>query len=297
MHRLSGYTDRWSAKPGETIQFMVSSAAGASFTLDVVRLLCADPNPNGPGYREVPMPSSADGQHPGQEQPAPLGSYGHAAGLELDMSSGLTLAATVWPTLPGERQGLLSLSRPDGQITLGLDAQGAFAELTSRDGSTARVEVGATMLPRRWYDVAASVDVDGRLTVAQRPRASLGTIRDAGQATGYAAQPVPGVFDVHLAVLPGRTAHYNGKLEQPTVQQGSDPAAALAALRRAPDPAQLACWDFARGIDGDMATDIGPQALHAQLHNLPTRAMTGANWTGAVHDWRLGQTAWSATPA
>ena len=294
MHRLAGYTNRWSAKPGETIQFMVSSAAAAPFTMDVARLLCADPNPDGPGYREVAMPCSVDGQHPGQQQPATLGSYGHAAGLEFDMANGVTLAATVWPTLPGERQGLLSLSGPGGQITLGLDAEGAFAELTSRDGSTARVEVGATMLPRRWYDVAASVGVDGRLTVAQRPRHPLGTIRDAGQATGHAAQPAPGVYDVHLAVLPGRTGHYNGKLEQPTVHQGSDLAAALAALRRAPDPAQLACWDFARGIDGDLATDIGAQTRHAKLHNLPTRAMTGANWTGAVHDWKAAPEQYAA---
>jgi len=34
------------------------------------------------------------------------------------------------------------------------------------------------------------------------------------------------------------------------------------------------------------ATDISPHAAHARLVNLPTRAMTGASWTSAAHDWK-----------
>ncbi len=275
MHRLTGYTDRWSAKPGETIRFMVSSAAAAPFTVGFARLLCADPNPAGPGYREVPMPSSVDGLHPGREQPARLGSYGQAAGLQLDPAGGVSLSATVWPTLPDAAQGLLSLSGPGGRITLGLGPDGAFAEIATSDGSLSRVDSGAPMLPRRWYDVALTIQADGTLGVLQRPRHPLGTIRDAGQGTGRTALPAAGLFDVHLAVLPGRVGHYNGKLEQPAVRRGSDLAAA-----------PLACWDFARETGGDTAVDTGPQARHARLHNLPTRAMTGAGWTGAVHDWK-----------
>ena len=294
MHRLTGYTDRWSVKPGETIQFMVSSAAAAPFSVEFARLLCADPNPAGPGYREVPMPSPVDGHHPGQEQPAVLGSYAEAGGLQVDWADGTTLAATVWPTLPGDRQGLLSLSGPGGRFTLGLGPHGAFAEIAGPDGGVSQLDAGPAMLPRRWYDVAASVGADGALRVVQRPRRPLGTIRDAGQATGRANLPTAGLFDVHLAVLPGRAGHYSGKLEQPTVRRGSDHAAALAALRAAPDPDQLACWDFSRGIDGDTAVDIGPQARHARLHNLPTRAMTGANWTSAVHDWKAAPEQYAA---
>ena len=47
----------------------------------------------------------------------------------------------------------------------------------------------------------------------------------------------------------------------------------------------LAAWDFSIGMHSQLATDIGPHAAHARLVNLPTRAMTGSNWTGAVHDW------------
>ena len=271
MHRLTGYTDRWSVKPGESIRFMVSSAAGAPFSLRFARHICADPNPAGPGYREVAMPTGLDGEHPGLAQEAVLGSYGHATGLPLDPARGLTLTATIWPTLPNERQGVLSLSGPGGRFVLGLDAGGAFAELVPPGGSAARASTGAAMLTRRWYDIAATIGPDGTLTVVQRPRRALGTVRDAGEARTQAAVPETGVFDVHLAVLPGREGHYNGKLERPTIRLGDE---------------LHACWDFSRDMGGNLATDIGPHACHARIHNLPTRAMTGAGWTGAVHDWK-----------
>ncbi|MBI3709131.1 MAG: N,N-dimethylformamidase, partial [Proteobacteria bacterium] len=51
-------------------------------------------------------------------------------------------------------------------------------------------------------------------------------------------------------------------------------------------PDLIAAWDFSIGIPSTTAADIGPCAAHAKLVNLPTRAMTGADWTGAVHDWK-----------
>ena len=271
MHGLTGYTDRWSAKPGESIRFMVSSAGDTPFTLRFARHLCADPNPAGPGYREVTMPTSLDGEHPGLAQPAKLGSYGHATGLPIDPAQGLALSATIWPTLPNERQGVLSLSGQGASIMLGLDAGGAFAELALPDGRIARASTALPMLTRRWYDIAATLGPDGTLTVTQHPRHPLGTIRDTGEAHAPAAILPSGLYDVHLAALPGREGHYNGKLERPAIHQGAD---------------LHARWDFSRDIDSNTATDTGPHARHAQLHNLPTRAMTGAAWTGAVHDWK-----------
>ena len=112
MHQLTGYCDRWSAKPGATIRFMTSSANNAPFALRFVRHLCTDPNPRGPGYREVPMPTPIDGTLPGRSQPAWLGSYGLAPGLVGDFAHGLSIVATIWPTTPTSgRQGVVSSPR------------------------------------------------------------------------------------------------------------------------------------------------------------------------------------------
>src|SRR6185312_1203568 len=102
MHPLTGYADRWSVKPGGRVAFRISSAGGRRFRLRVVRHLCAAPNPDGPGYHEVPMPSSIDGEHQGEAQGAWLGSFGHAPALEADLSGGVSLTATIWPTTPGK---------------------------------------------------------------------------------------------------------------------------------------------------------------------------------------------------
>jgi N,N-dimethylformamidase len=297
MHKLVGYCDGWSVKPGQPIRFMVSSAGDAPFDVRFVRHLCADPNPDGPGYRETAMPTQVDGTRPGRFQDAYLGSHGHAAGLAINPASGLAIGATIWPTMPTRgRQALVTLVTPQWRFCLGLDPNGVFAELTGADGATVRASCATPLLERRWYDVAAAFDAHGVLSVVQTPRRAVGTIRDggAGGATGFV--PPPAKADIWLAAMPSdtgapHTAHFDGKLERPTIWRGESGIDEIVARQRGPVPKSdakdlVACWDFAIDIPGITATDIGPAGAHAQLFNLPTRAMTGARWTGEVHDWK-----------
>ena len=46
---LTGYADRFSAAPGDTIAFKVSSVGDDPFAARLVRIRCGDPNPEGPG--------------------------------------------------------------------------------------------------------------------------------------------------------------------------------------------------------------------------------------------------------
>ena len=278
MHALTGYADRWSVRQGDAIRFMVSSAGGRDFALRFVRHICADPNPAGPGYSEIPMASAIDGTHAGKEQHAYLGSFGHVASLPVDLRGGVCLSATIWPTTPGKgRQGLIALRIDGWTLALGIGpGGGTMAEVTGPDGACVRAEVSRRLLERRWYDVTATLGIDGILLVTQTPRAPLG---DAGEARTTAPPPPAGAPEVFLAALPPEGdapagCHYNGKLERPAIH------------RPAPSNATLAAWDFSIGIPTQSATDTGPHAAHARLVNLPTRAMTGSNWTGAVHDWK-----------
>lgn len=279
MHNLTGYADRWSVAPGETIRFMVSSAQGRAFALRFVRHLCADPNPDGPGYAEVAMPTPRDGTVSGVEQHTWLGSFGHVPALPVDPRDGLRLSATIWPTTPRKgRQGLIALRVGGWSFALGIGPDGgAMAEVTQVGGTSVRVEAPRRLLERRWYDVSATLDAAGTIVVTQTPHLPLG---DAGEARGTAAPPPPGAPEVFLAAMPPSgsgpaDAYYNGKLERPTIH------------RPAPSRELLAAWDFAIGIPTQRAIDTGPHAAHARLVNLPTRAVTGSNWTGAVHDWKV----------
>jgi N,N-dimethylformamidase len=252
---------------------MVSSAANRPYSLRFVRHLCADPNPEGPGYREVAMPTPLDGRREGGFHATSPGSYALIGALRLP-GDGLRLAATVWPTLPARgRQALIALDGSGLAIRLELGPHGGV-QLRVGDQIVA---VAAPVLARRWYAVEATIDVaGGRMSVAQMPLHPLGTIVDGGRETIQAPPPrLAGTVRVHLAASPDGDdliAHYNGKIERPTI----------AALQGA----VVADWDLSRDIATQRIVDVGPQAAHGRLVNLPTRAMTGSNWTGAVHDWK-----------
>ena len=107
---LLGYTDRLSGRPGDEIAFKVSSAAAEPYRASLVRVICADPNPAGPGLQleEVGLPFG--GEFPSRSQPFHPGSH---AVIPLDgrfrPASGLTLTATIWPTTPEKAdQGIVS---------------------------------------------------------------------------------------------------------------------------------------------------------------------------------------------
>ena len=274
MHRLTGYADRWSAKQGGALRFMVSSEVGRDYRLRFVRHLCGDPNPDGPGYCEVALPTLLDGIRAGQDQKAHLGSFARAT-LALGPAHGLRLSATIWPTTPRKgEQGVLSVAIGDWKFSLGIGpCGGAMAEGTGPRGEVVQVEIAHRLLQRRWYDIVAELTPGGTMMVSQSPHAPLG---DNGEASGAAAPAPTGPASVFIAALPSKDeaparGYYNGKIERPAIHVAGTP---------------IAQWDFSLGIPTQTAQDIGPQRAHATLVNLPTRAMTGSNWTGAVHDWK-----------
>ena len=50
---LSGYADRLSARPGESLDIKVSSLSQQPYQASLVRVRYADPNPEGPGVKPV----------------------------------------------------------------------------------------------------------------------------------------------------------------------------------------------------------------------------------------------------
>ena len=75
MISILGYSDRMSVAPGESIRFMVSCEDGAaSYEARIVRLLCTDDHPEGPGRRERDVETPVTGTHAGRQQAIHLGS-------------------------------------------------------------------------------------------------------------------------------------------------------------------------------------------------------------------------------
>ena len=138
--KVTGYSDRWSAAPGETIRFYVHCDE-PTFSTDLVRLIHGDENPKGPGFKEEVLQSDASGTHPGKRQAIHPGScvvVDGAAGLF--ESDTLSLAAWVWPTAPSRGPStLIAQGTPEAGngFRLGLDENGTL-ELESGRPATRR---------------------------------------------------------------------------------------------------------------------------------------------------------------
>jgi len=283
---LIGYADRLSVRPGERIAFKVSSQAGGPYDADLVRVHCADPNPDGPGIQVDPVAAEFAGSYPSRRQAIAQGSH---ARVEWPAATGalgdVTLVATIWPTLqPKGATGILSgLDSDDAPgVALALTAAGATAFIGGTELST-----GRPLALRTWYRLWLSYEAaNRRLVVGQIPVAGEGMGRRADRAeVTLDSQPdLDGIRAFLIAALGGSPAagHFNGKIEAPAVYAAALDAAAVAN----PGTDALAAWNFSQGIESTTVTETGPLGAHGTLINMPARAMTGSNWSGDEMCWR-----------
>ena len=283
---LAAYANRLSLRPGETIEFKVSSQSSEPYSARLVRVICADANPAGPGLIEEPVGAALEGQHPSRKQAVHQGSYGRIENtLDLAASGQLTFAATIWPTMPGSgrRQGILSAYDPNVRVGFAL-AIGEDGSVEALLGAT-RVKTRVPLSTRSWYRVWATYDASSRaLKVGQVPlmRGQVsGPVAEA-QVDADAALPpkaMPWVIGA-LGGVPVR-GHFNGKIERPMMFDRALTADAIGqAASGAASLGLVASWDFSQEMSSIRIVDTGPHGLHGTLVNLPARAMTGSAWTG-----------------
>ena len=291
---LIGYSDRLSVAPGETIAFKVSSALASAYEATLVRVRCGDPNPDGPGIKETPLDAAFSGRYPSRFQPIHRGSY---ARIDADLAVGpsLGLTARIWPTrFAGSEQGLIakwSASDAAGFALLIIDST-LTLRLGDGRGRSIDVSVGKCLRERVWYQVWASFDTEsGTVTVGQQPASRAYGVDDEGAVTQRLDfAPVLSTGEpLYLAALGGEpvAGHYNGKLEDPVI---CNITATPPPWKRLPDLSAIdglvAGFDFSRGISTQTVQAIGPSKVTGALVNLPTRAVTGSNWSGDENCWR-----------
>ena len=299
MISILGYCDKMSAAPGEAIRFMVSCEDGAvDYETRIVRLLCTDDHPDGPGRRELEVESPVSGRYPGRRQAIRMGSCVVVPpDAALDSLESFTVQVLVRATTPEHgRQALVARWCNESRrgFALVLEGGGAALMLGGGAGEPALVATGKGLVAHEWYRVTASFDARcGAARVAQAPLSGdpLGVcaaeaVRPLGSAA-VALPDAPLLFAAWSESPPGTGletgGHFNGKLEAPRLAAGVRGEREMAEL---PAAEALGVWDFARDIDGETVTDLSPKRLHGHVVNLPTRAVTGHNWTGECLSWR-----------
>ena len=295
MISLIGYTDRLSGRPGDTIEFKVSSGHEAPYEAALVRILCADPNPAGRGMIEEAVDSEINGAYPSRLQPFYPGSYGCAAVDDLFHSGGgFTLVANIWPTTPGDngdRQGILSCRNTatgNGVDLYIAEDGGCGVSISTADGKRTVIHTGEKLKTRHWYRVWVSFDEHeqtvsvGQTTLHEDREAAVQSIQVAQ------APMLQGVDRVIIAAF--NTApvhgHFNGKIESPMILNRPLTEEEILWDDHSWSNEKLAHWDFSRRISSTRIKDIGPGKFHGTLVNLPARAMTGPNWDAREMCWR-----------
>jgi N,N-dimethylformamidase len=264
MLKILGYPDRYGVAQGGTIKFMVSLEEGDRFEARLVRVVCGDCNPDGPGLKFREIAHRANGAYPGRKQTIDAGSFMVAPSVPA--LGGFIFTAYIWPTLPSRGFHVIAAQ---GQMKIGI-TEGALTLVISDE----RHLLDARMIERRWYGIRVSVDArTRRFTLAQTPLEPHVHVNDQGRLEGrLGALPAGKAKGFWLAGCPQADSsigeHFDGKIEAPVL-------------------ARIARWDFSQEIPSTRAVDMGPGKHHGRLVNLPARAMKGHNWDGSEHRWML----------
>ncbi|WP_405435921.1 hypothetical protein OG373_04200 [Streptomyces avidinii] len=275
--RLFGYLDRLSARPGEELSVRVSGDGG-EVAIDLVRLVHGDANPQGPGFIVEDVPSVARQTAVVAEQETAAGSCLLADRVFSADTTRLSAELLVWPTTPGagREQGLFSLVDRHGEqvLALALSPEGCPC-LCLADG-TVLAAADRPLAQSRWYRLTVEF-VPHALRLSVLPLQPYAGEDAEAHAYSGAAVDLSSVSGVVIAALrcpsdgtrycPGSV--FNGKVERPVLRSGPD---------------VLAEWAFERDFSSQTTADVSGRGAHALLVNMPTRAMTGHNWTGEVHD-------------
>lgn len=302
--RIVGYADRLSARPGDKIRFQVSCSAD-SYQAGIVRLRHGDLDGDGPGFKAEPVTSSVDGVYTGREQRLHPGSYvivDDAAPLH-DLHS-VTLTAWIYVTAFGEeRRGILTRWSEERGLGFGLFVTGD-GKLTFRLGDGrqhAQVQTDEPVRTDSWYFVAAVVDgAERRLRLHLLP-ATTWSDTESGTVVETATEvDIPG--QAYAPLLMGAShlldagrgrrvaGNFNGKIDGPRLHARAlspDQIEAIAGGASADaDGSLVARWDLSLDIASDVVRDVSGNGLHGTAVNMPTRAVTGHNWTGEDTDFR-----------
>ena len=312
--RITGYSDRIGVRPGETIHFKVSCDRVKSYRSDIVRLVCGDTDPNGPGFKEKLVKTGVSGRYKGRKQAIRVGSHTIVpTASALEALESFSLQAMIWPTTPRKSiQGIISKWSAGSKsgFALIIDEKGEAALMVGDGaGRVHIVSTGRRLLDRQWYFVGASFDARAqRVRVFQEPLVQFPGHDDPAVKSQTLELARVGANDCPLimAGIQQRSSkariivgnHYNGKIDSPRLANRALSPAEVETLKHgvpaALEDAVVAAWDFSRDIGSERIADLSPNQLQGTMVNLPTRAVTGWNWTGQHMRWSEAPEQWGA---
>jgi len=274
---ITGYCEPWSLRAGEEIEWFGSSHSLTEGQLTVVRLNCGDPTRSGPGFAEdlveeiEPLPIKLS------NQTLSPGSYAEAL-VPAEGSNRLEVSLWFQPTLL-KRDGVI-FSLAWGQSIVEVSNRGA--ELMGRIGGEPSVIRDRPLERWRWYFLHLSLDVErgtAAIEVSSPNTASPGRdILQSGEDHCSCTSSVGALSDVTFRLAAGAAgSRWDGRIANPQLLIDDVPYE----------------WSFEHDME---ASIIGPTVgdVNLQLFQLPTRGVTGPNWSGNHQRWTEDPKQWDA---
>lgn len=292
---VRGYCDQPNVRPGESLNFYISTDEPVTCTTQLVRLSHGNDNAETeagrPRYTDAdhldylvmqPVAANVNGTHESFPQRTQVGGFVEVPDDEgaLAGADGLTVQAFVLATTPMKSQAVLSRWNEAEGAGWALTIEDGYPTFSVADGEGVRVEVRSErrLFPSVFYSIAAGFDpAAGTLFLEQRLRVNrynsrLGLVAPLDSDSSATAQ---GTVSVTRATAPvviaglteevvdGRawvTSTFNGKIDSPKVLAGAVSGDVRAALHDGGIPsgaALLAHWDFSAQITKrGVATDV-----------------------------------------
>ena len=302
---IIAYTDRLSARPGELIQFYVSTRC-STYEVAIIRHdhFFDTPDPE----RDTIIPSNLNKRHDGRHQPIATGSYTLVdAASALRLTTSFTIQTWFCASIPrrGHAQGIVSKFDPatGSGFLLQIDAGGHIAFQLGVGETSVCLACEPVVIANRWYSVGVRYDsatqllrldwaILKRLWLPEEVGAThtllTGVPRDAVSSSLL-------IGASNLAPMPnGKLAPvgaFNGKIDRCRIWNRALSDAELRLIWNWCDPLKLnglvANWDPSIEIVGTVIKDCGPHGFHGAIVNQPTRAVTGANFDGSEVAFRL----------
>ena len=174
MLKITGYSDKYQAFPGEKIKFYINSEHNENYEVQIVRLIHGDTNPDGPGYKEEEIGSTCNGNFEGRNQKIHGGSYVIIPQDDRQNVKSFTLQAYIFPTTPEKgKQGILTKwsEKDNSGYGLFVDEDSCLSlKIGDGEGQVMSLSSDKKLMRKVWYLVAASYNAEtGKVILYQEP--------------------------------------------------------------------------------------------------------------------------------
>jgi N,N-dimethylformamidase len=281
-----GYVVPLSAPPGGSLEFKVSSQGNRPISTRALRLICCDPNPDGPGTKTEEADFGLAERYGASEQLAYLGSCAFGPFPQLREYAALKVELIVKPTLKaGFDQTIVSLQNAESTSGVAVVTRDSALFLRQLD-TNMEWDVGAVLPEGRWSWLSVAFDAAGIIvTVSNSPEPK----GDDDSQLHFSSQLTSRMLALadHICLAARWRGHpqqtFNGSIERPS----------LSARRPNPAPSGsdfpweiVASWSFAGDAREAWVTDEKESGRRLSLINTPTRAVRSSAWSGRNMDWK-----------